>query len=59
MEKKKVSSNDLLKALNSIDIEAKEKTNPQKNLYILKTKRGNIKIWSDLEPKEFYKTLKR
>lgn len=30
----------------------------KRNLYILKTKKGNIKIWSELEPEQFYKSLK-
>ena len=28
-----------------------------KNLYIIKTAKGKIRIWSELEPKEFYKSI--
>jgi hypothetical protein len=54
----KVTSEDLKNKLSTIDFKPLKEVKPQ-NLYIIKTKNGNVKIWSDLEPKEFYKTLKR
>jgi hypothetical protein len=53
----KISSQQLqdkLKQVVSDVVEMGEK----KNLYIIKTTKGTIKVWSNLEPKEFYQSLK-
>jgi hypothetical protein len=54
----KVTSEEIKNKLFNIDIKPLKEVKPQ-NLYIIKTKKGNVKIWSDLEPSEFYKTLKK
>lgn len=54
----KVTSEDIKNKLSNIDFKPLKEAKPQ-NLYIVKTKSGNVKMWSDLEPKEFEKEIKK
>jgi hypothetical protein len=54
----KISSHQLQDKLKQVVSDVVETGEREKNLYIIKTSKGKIKVWSDLEPKEFYQSLK-
>lgn len=56
--KKNVTSNDIQSVFSSVQI-TPIATITKRNLYIIRGKNGKtLKVWSELQPKEFYKTLK-
>ena len=52
----KVTSKDIQNSLSSIDFKLLKKVKKQ-NLYIIKNNGRNVKVWSELEPSDFYKSL--
>lgn len=56
-DKKNVTSNEIQNVLCSVPLKSVSNV-IQRNLYIIKCKNKTLKIWSELEPKEFYKSLK-
>lgn len=57
-DKKNVTSNDIQNVFSNIQV-TPITTITKRNLYIIRGKNGRtLKIWSELEPKEFNKSLK-
>jgi hypothetical protein len=57
-DKKNVTSNDIQNVFSNVQV-TPITTITKRNLYIIRGKNGRtLKIWSQLEPKEFYKSLK-
>lgn len=52
----KVKAEDLKNKLSKFDFKTLKEVKPQ-NLYIIKLNGRNVKIWSELEPSDFYKSL--
>ncbi len=57
-DKKNFTSNDIQNVFSNVQV-TPITTITKRNLYIIRGKNGRtLKIWSQLEPKEFYKSLK-
>jgi hypothetical protein len=57
-DKKNVTSNDIQNVFSNVQV-TPITTITKRNLYIIRGKNGRtLKIFSELEPKEFYKSLK-
>jgi hypothetical protein len=57
-DKKNVTSTQIQNVFSNVQV-TPITTITKRNLYIIRGKNGKtLKVWSELEPKEFYKTLK-
>jgi hypothetical protein len=57
-DKKNVTSNDIQNVFSNVQV-TPITTITKRNLYIIRGKNGKtLKIWSELQPREFYKSLK-
>ena len=57
-DKKNVTSNDIQSVYSNVQV-TPITTITKRNLYIIRGKNGKtLKVWSELEPSDFYKSLK-